>query len=66
MIYILVNIYIYVYYILRIIDWKYKKWDLILYFGIVEMKVIKKIEIYVYMYVFYNKIFKIKSLVKKK
>lgn len=41
-----------------------KKWDLILYFGIVEMKVIKKIEIYVY--VFYNKIFKIKSLVKKK
>lgn len=42
-----------------------KKWDLILYFGIVEMKVIKKIEIYVYMYVFYNKIFKIKSLVKK-
>lgn len=43
-----------------------KKWDLILYFGIVEMKVIKKIEIYVYMFVFYKKIFKIKSLVKKK
>lgn len=41
-----------------------KKWDLILYFGIVEMKVKKKKLIYVY--VFYNKIFKIKSLVKKK
>lgn len=43
MTYILVNIHIYVYYILRITDWKHKKWDLTLHSGIVEMKATKKI-----------------------